>query len=191
MKPILFYCTVLLLTIGCNNQQEPTDALSEGTSGLSQYQKIIKNGPITFNDGQTTFEAYLSRTGEFLLTAEEMFCPATATLEFEEGHDIVLTLYEDPPCDRESILYGTLNPGGAVKLVAPDWWIDEVTLHTGCTLSGTFPVYHGHFDGQRLYATSHFHGLCTGGTMWGPWLGVSEEMGPIHVTFGIDLLVDE
>jgi len=42
MKLILVYCVVLLLTIGCNNQQEPTDALSEGKSGLSQYQKIIK-----------------------------------------------------------------------------------------------------------------------------------------------------
>ncbi len=191
MKLILVYCVVLLLTIGCSNQQEPTGALSEGTSNLSKYQNITNNGPITFYEGRTTFGAYMSRTGEFLLNPEEIFCLATATLEFEGGHDIVLTLKEEPPCERESILYGTLNPGGAVKLVAPDWWVDEVTLHTGCTLSGTFPVFHGHFDGQKLSASSHLNGLCTGGTMWGPWLGVSEEMGPIQVTFGIDLPVNE
>jgi hypothetical protein len=193
MKHITILCTLLLVAlfaIGCGEQEVPVvPGVSSENLGSATLAK--RSDPIEFIEGRTTFGAYLPRINEYLINPEEMYCLATATLEFEDGHKIVLTLTEGEPCSRESELVGTLTPGGRVKLTAPDWWIDEVTEHTGCTLSGTFPVYHGYFDGHRLYASSQFHGLCTGGNMWGPVFGVSEEMGPIHVTFGIDLTTDE
>ena len=76
-----------------------------------------------------------------------------------------------------------------MKLNAPDDWIATVAEHTGCKVNGTFPVYHGRFDGESLTAASHFHGICDGGTMWGPLFGVSEDGGPLHVTFAIELQV--
>lgn len=190
ITPIL----LIFLLISCKEQEVPT-ALSESNIEILNQtlgKTLDKSNPIIFTEGRTTFGAYLPRTSEYLLDPELINCPATATLSFGQGHDVTLTLVENGNCGgRETIFMGEMTPGGILKLTAPDWVIAEVTEHTGCTPSGTFPVYHGNFDGVRLYACSQLHGLCSGGTMWGLWLGVSEEMGPINVTFTIELEVDD
>ena len=194
MKYFIILCVMLLYIISCNEQEVPT-ALSKSNIEIfnqTMPKNLDKSSPIVFSEGRTTFGAYLPRTSEYLLDPELIYCPATAILNFGEGHDITLTLIENGNCGgRETIFIGEMTPSGILKLTAPDWVLAEVTEHTGCTLSGTFPEYHGNFDGVKFYAYSHFHGLCSGGTMWGPWLGVSEEMGPINVTFTIELEVDE
>jgi len=88
--------------------------------------------------------------------------------------------------------------GGAVKLAADtepffpndpetgDHWLAKAS---GCGLNGTFPVYHGAYDFEtgHLYAETHFHGICDGGTRWGAFFGIGKEDGPLHATFSIDL----
>ena len=90
--------------------------------------------------------------------------------------------------------------------------VGDMTLHPGCPAEhGTFPVYRGTWDGKTLSVSSHFHGRCDGGTYWGEagfWdegdgipgvydpegyldNGVTWENGPAHVTFGLDLKVND
>jgi hypothetical protein len=80
-----------------------------------------------------------------------------------------------------------LYPDGSSERI--DVWA-EVKEHTGCPLDGTFPVYNGHFDGRYLHAVGEFQGVCDGGKLWGPFLGVSEALGPLHVDFLISLEVN-
>ncbi|MDJ0955048.1 MAG: hypothetical protein QNJ81_15320 [Acidimicrobiia bacterium] len=85
-----------------------------------------------------------------------------------------------------------ITNGGAVKMTpGPDsetWKI--VPEVTGCGVNGTFPVYHGRFDGEHLYATSHYHGPCDGGSVWTNF-GIGLEDGPIHVTYEFSLHVGD
>ena len=84
-----------------------------------------------------------------------------------------------------------ITKGGAVKMspgdLYPTFW-QKISTMTGCGVNGTFPIYHGHFDGERLFATAHYHGPCDGGTGWTNF-GIGLEDGPIHVTYTFDLLV--
>ena len=84
-----------------------------------------------------------------------------------------------------------ITKGGALKMTPnpgfPTMW-QEVPRLTGCALNGTFPIYHGHFDGETLYASAHFNSICHGGEAWSKF-GVGAEDGPIHVTFEFDLAV--
>ena len=61
---------------------------------------------------------------------------------------------------------------------------------TGCDLNGTYPIYHGHFDGKHFYAATHYNGICDGGFGWKNF-GITEESGPIHVTYEFILDVVE
>jgi len=79
--------------------------------------------------------------------------------------------------------------GGAVKMSPnPDYPVMWPMLPgmTGCDLNGTFPIYHGHFDGDHFYAAAHYNSICDGGTGWINF-GISEEDGPIHVTYEFSL----
>jgi hypothetical protein len=64
----------------------------------------------------------------------------------------------------------------------------KVPYLTGCSINGTFPIYHGHFDGERLYAATHYNSICDGGFAWSKF-GIGAEDGPIHVTYEFDLRV--
>jgi hypothetical protein len=81
-----------------------------------------------------------------------------------------------------------ITKGGALKMAPIGEFWKNVPALTGCDLNGTFPVYHGHFDGETLTATSHLHSFCDGGTAWSKF-GIGAEDGPIHLTYELDLQV--
>ena len=82
-----------------------------------------------------------------------------------------------------------ITKGGALKTAPVGEFWKKVPALTGCDLNGTFPAYHGHFDGETLKATSHLHSFCGGeGTAWGNF-GIGPEDGPIHLTYELDLRV--
>jgi hypothetical protein len=141
-------------------------------------------------EGKTIFSAYAPMLGEMVVPYDN-YCDATATLEPAGSNEAVLILDE---CDgyRIETWDVKLTHGGAVKMSQPGGAETLVLIaeHTGCRLNGTAPVYHGHFDGTHFNAVMHFHGACDGGTFWSPLFGVSEAMGPLHVTFIIDLTVE-
>ena len=92
------------------------------------------------------------------------------------------------PPGHHKILH--ITTGGALKMSPGPGqmlWTQVPTL-TGCSVNGTFPIYHGHFDGERLYATAHYTSICDGGTAWSMF-GIGAEDGPIHVTYEFDLEV--
>jgi hypothetical protein len=71
---------------------------------------------------------------------------------------------------------------------------DAVTSHavmTGCPEYGAWPIFYGHFDGKVLDVATEQQGVCTGGTLWRDWFGVSEEMGPLHTDILLSLEVVE
>jgi hypothetical protein len=88
-----------------------------------------------------------------------------------------------------------ITRGGAVKMSTntafPPFITPKVlSAMTGCDLNGTFPIYHGRFDGRYLQATSHYNSICDGGFGWSNF-GISAEDGPIHVTYEFNLHVVE
>ncbi len=70
------------------------------------------------------------------------------------------------PAPREHHKIAHITRGGAVKMSpTPDFPVmwPMVPINTGCDLNGTFPIYHGHFDGERFYPSSHYDSICDGG----------------------------
>ena len=187
MRRLVFTVSVVFLVAACG--ERPT-AVQEDV-GASQFGKatIDRDGPIAFT-GYTTFNAFLPKSGTWFL--KDFLCEAEAVLVFGDGNHAALTTTETcfaPP--RVIVWTGSVTPGGAVKLAAPASEADGVAEHTGCTISGTFPVYHGHFDGEVLYASGHFHGLCDGGTIWGPVMEFPlDDPGPVNVEFGFVFTVN-
>jgi len=188
MRRLVCTISAVFLFVACADS--PTD-LQDDVAG-PQFGMAVTDGPISFI-GTTSFDAFMPRSGEWFL--KDFLCTAEAVLVFGEGHDVVLTTTETCfPEPRVLVWEGTLTPGGAVKFRAPAGTGEEVAAHTGCTLSGTFPTYHGHFDGEYLSAGGHFHGLCDGGDTWNDPTFPSnfpfpDEPVPVNVYFGFELTV--
>lgn len=187
MRRLLFLVFVVFLVAGCG--ERPTAVQDDLAGPRLGEATIVRDGPIAFT-GYTTFNAFLPKSGTWFL--KDFLCDAGAELVFGEGHAVTLTTTEtcfDPP--RILVWEGMMTPGGAVKFDAPEGTGTEVAEHTGCTMSGTFPTYHGHFDGASLSASGHFHGLCDGGSVWGPLMGFPlDDPGPVNAEFGFALTVD-
>ena len=125
--------------------------------------------------------------------------PATAELTYLDGQAIELVVTEHTTVGpRTTPFQGKLTPGGQLKLWFPDplipgtdiTIIDIVEGHTGCTvLGGTFPVFHGSMDGERLYASAHFNSRCDQEWPANDVFDVPID-GPVHWVWTIDLTVD-
>jgi hypothetical protein len=122
-------------------------------------------------------------------------CTATGTLTWIDKNTAKLVTSEScasPILPKGHTKTVKITNGGAVKMLKPEvsdetmWW--KVPVLTGCDINGTFPVYHGHFDGEDFYASAHYNSICEGGTVWGLF-GIDAEDGPIHVTYEFDLQV--
>jgi hypothetical protein len=191
MRRLVCTISAVFLFVACADS--PT-ALQDDLSA-PQFGKatIVRDGPVSFT-GRTTFGAYYSVSGEVFQDPAVNYLDTVAELSFEGGNNVLLTMTESfpfPPYAELRTLEwaGKLTPGGVLKLEpeGADDQVAEIELHTGCTASGTLPVWHGWFDGQSLYAAAHFHGLCDSGTFW----PTSREAGPLHVMFTIELEVDD
>lgn len=144
--------------------------------------------------GDFTYFTLAQKGDEILQDAE---FPTTATLTQLDGHNIMVVLYEDHGAAggmRVSALVGTMTPSGVIKMTydfggqfdLPAYF----SWHTGCTISGNFPIFYGTFDGERLVATTAFNSQCKEYT---PTNDIFETPvdGPIHWDWTIDLTVDE
>lgn len=123
------------------------------------------------------------------------YCNVEGTLTWTDKNTALLETVETCPPWR--VIFGPtehhkvvhITKGGAIKMTpSPDYptnW-QKLPEWTGCDLNGTFPVYHGYFDGEHLYASAHYNSLCDGGTRWVKF-GIGLEDGPIHITYYFDL----
>jgi len=151
--------------------------------------------------GTTGYYTYAVKGDEIL---QDAIVPAYAELHYLDDQSIELVLTEGVPgASRTTPLSGKLSPGGQIKLwypepIIPDTdftIIDIVEMHTGCdVLGGTFPVFHGYMDGERLYASAHFNSRCD--QEWEPNPLFPEPVfdlpieGPVQWAWTIDLTVD-
>jgi len=188
MRRSLCIVSVVFLVAAC--AERPT-AVEEGLA-VTQYDKLgVAPGDIISFTGVSTFNAYLPRTQGWFY--EDYTCPAEGVLTFGEGHDVALDVTEYGDCGgRNYVMYGTMTPSGALKLNTPSFFVPIIMEHTGCTPSGTMPVYHGKFDGQSLSAVTHFHGLCGEGTSWTDPnfpsdIPFPDGYVPVNVYFGFEL----
>ncbi len=144
--------------------------------------------------GVNNYYTYAAKTKQVLQNAD---LPAEATLRMLDGDQIELTLREwmgDEP--RDTVLVGKCTPGGAVKAtfdfaldpVGLAEFLDYVAWHTGCTISGHFPVFHGTFDGQRLVLITEFNSQCPNYTPTNDIFPTPVD-GPIHWRWTFDLMV--
>jgi hypothetical protein len=190
MRPLLFTVSIVFLGAAC--AERPTAVEEDLAAPL--FKKVVTSEDDILFTGSSTFDAYFPRTKEWFLL--DVRCPAEATLTFGDGHDIALEVTELGDCGgRTYTMYGTMTPSGALKFNIPEFFVPLIMEHTGCTPSGTFPVYHGKFDGESLSAVTHFHGLCDGGTVWSipgfsnNGVPFPDEPVPVHTTFGFELTV--
>ncbi len=183
---------VAFLALGCTSEELPTAVSEDLESPVWAEDALAKHtpsGPLFFT-GYTRFGAYYARTGEVFADPADWYCELSATLNFVDGQDFILETNWDPPCERTIVHAVKMTPSGAIKLWMPDDEIPGMREHTGCDFSGSFPVFHGHYDGDRFYVATQWHGLCTGGNLWSWLFGVSLEKGPVHVTMSYDLIRD-
>jgi hypothetical protein len=187
MRRLVGTVSVVLLFAACG--ERPTAVQEDLGAPQLGAATIARDGPISFT-GHTTFNAFLPKSGTWFL--KDFQCEAEAVLVFGDGNHAELTTTETCFATPRVIVWtGSVAPGGAVKLAGPESEADAVAEHTGCTISGTFPVYHGYFDGEVLSASGHFHGLCDGGTIWGPVMGFPlDDPGPVNAEFGFVFTVN-
>ena len=139
--------------------------------------------------GAQNYWNYAAKTGEILQDGD---CLVIAMLEFLDGQDVELSIGEQCPGQppRGGLLFGKITPSGSVKLRFPDFIpiVDILKSHTGCTVAGPFPEYHGNLEDGVLHVETHFHSQCN--EHW-PANDVFETPvdGPVHVKWTLDLEV--
>ena len=138
--------------------------------------------------GTVTYYIAASKTHEVLNDGP---VDASATLEFLAGHAIRLTMAE-PVLERYTVLEGDITPSGVVTMVYVNPPAEVVLAivggHTGCTINGGFPVYHGKFDGVRLVASTEFNSQCP--VHWEPNnIFPTPVQGAVHMRWTIDMAV--
>jgi len=189
MRRLVCTISAVFLFVACADS--PTD-LQDDLAGPQFKQVATDQGSISFT-GVSTFNVYLPRTQEWFY--KDYTCDAEGVLTFGENHDIALNVTEYGDCGgRNYTMYGTMTPSGALMFNLPDFFVPIIMEHTGCNPSGTFPVYHGSFDGESLSAATHFHGLCGEGTSWTDPnfpsdIPFPEGYVPVNAYFGFELTV--
>lgn len=192
LKGLLTTMLALLAVAACTDSGMVTveNAVLEPDVAVFGDRLGLEPGMTVELEGRTTFSAYASRTGEEMIQPPFDHLPAEGTLTFTgNNHAVTLEIHEEfagPPWSRTRVFTGTMTPSGQVKLAWPPGDFPQAREHTGCHLPPNLH-YHGFFDGDHFYAATEFHSLCDGGTMWSGF-GVSLDTGPLHVTFGIDLM---
>jgi hypothetical protein len=163
------------------------------------------DGAVSFTAGRTTFHAVASHTGEQMIPPMFAACDVVgASLDLQSMQWGTLEVTE--ACFgggfvRTQVFDIKVTPGGAVKIWHPAAAFEGMMVATGCDVfQGSFPVYHGHFDGTTLRAESYWHDVCDGGFVWDgapPWFGmypdwgaIDASTGPVHVLHGITLHVE-
>jgi hypothetical protein len=158
---------------------------------------------VSFAAGNTTFHAVASHTGEQMVPPMFAVCDVVeASLDLQSTQWGTLEVTEacfGGSFTRTQVFEIKVTPGGAVKIWHPSETLEGMMLATGCDVfQGSFPVYHGHFDGMTLRADGSWHGTCDGGFVWdgdgSPWFGmypdwdaIDASAGPVHVLHGITL----
>jgi hypothetical protein len=111
-------------------------------------------------EGTQTYWTYAAKTKE---TLQNYPCDVTAVLQFLGGQKVALAGEETcGGAPRPFGLFGKMTRGGSVKLSIPDFVpiVDIVKAHTGCTVVGPFPKFHGMLRDGVLHAETHFYSKC-------------------------------
>lgn len=149
--------SLLIATAACD--QPPTSTEVEPLFSHATSLNVSLSGTVTYY-------TYASKTKELLQNAA---FDADATVELLGDHEIRMTLNEYE-LGRVTVLEGSLAPGGVLKMVyvgpPADLIKDIVRGHSGCTIAGPFPVYHGAFDGTEFDAETAFNSQCP--VYWAP-----------------------
>ncbi len=139
---------------------------------------------------------YYTFAGKTKQVLQNVDLPAEAWLLLLDDNRIELYLREwigtEP---RDTVLVGTCTPGGIVKMTYDFGgkaglaeFLDYVKWHTGCTISGHFPIFYGTFDGTRLLLVTGFNSQC-------PDYAPDNDIfptpvdGPMHWRWTFDLMV--
>lgn len=160
-------------------------------STLTQAKQTPTASPVNLA-GTFTYFTFAQKTQVVLQDNEY---PTTGTLRLLENHGIELSIVEDHGAAglRETTLVGTITPSGLIKMTynfPASFLIEYFKWHTGCTISGNFPIYFGTFDGKRLLIMTAFNSQCPEYT---PTNDIFETPvdGPLHWKWLIDLTVVE
>ena len=129
---------------------------------------------------------YAVKTKEILQNAD---CSVAATLQFVSRKNVLLIGSE--VCggiERGFFLEGKMTPSGSLKLRFPDFIpiVSILKAHTGCTVAGPFPKYHGVLQDGVLHVETHFYSQCN--EHW-PANDIfpTPVDGPVHWNWTIDL----
>jgi hypothetical protein len=194
---------------GNENAKDASSSNHGQFSVENSSQKRHKHYPSVALTGVMQFAAWATRKDITVIAPKDQTGQVEARLTFGPGPFATLytkETYEVFGMVREMNWKLVIERDGKVKTSFPlhakytysDGSTEEddntVASHaemTGCPEYGAWPIFYGHFDGERLDIATEQQGVCTGGTLWKDWLGVSEEMGPLHVDVLLSLEVTE
>jgi hypothetical protein len=195
---------------GDGNRKDVSSFNPEQFSFENGSLKGHKHNPSVDLTGATQFASWAVKTGEMVIVPQDQTSQVEARLRFGPGS--FATLYTKETWAnfggmvREMNWNLVIGRDGKVTTSFPrhakytyeDGSTEEdyntVASHaemTGCPEYGAWPIFNGHFDGKRLDIATEQQGVCTGGTLWKDWFGVSEEMGPLHTDILLSLEVVE
>jgi hypothetical protein len=203
---------------GDENKKDVSISGSGSSTFKSFSLKKNKHNPPVDLTGVLQFAVWKTRTGEMVITPQDMTALVEAQLTLGPGP--FARLYTKETWASYGGMVREMNwvlgigrdgkviasfPRHATYYYGPDFTIpseedfDTIASHaemTGCPEYGTWPMVHGHFDGKILDIATEQQGVCTGGTYWGlppeeGGFGVSEDMGPLHTDVILSLEVTE
>jgi hypothetical protein len=212
---------VMLFTVVLTGSAFAADEKKGDVSLSSSRQFSVENGSQKWNrhnpslnlSGVSQFASWATRKDIVVIAPEDQTSQVEARLTFGPGSFANLYTKEKwaayDGMVREmnwTLVIGrdgkvtTSFPRHATYYYGPDFTIPSEEDHntiathaemTGCPEYGTWPIYHGHFDGKLLDIATEQQGVCTGGTYWKEAYGVSEDMGPLHTDIILSLEVTE
>ncbi len=208
---IMVLVVPLLFINGCTKQDLAPVSLNENHIEMnSKGNEMNSKGLAVVLDyvclkGTSNFDVYSPKESRVIVSPDEMFLSAEATLKQVEGQNYLLTVKEYMPLPEGPMLYRIIEfevkiaDGGAVMFSWPKtWWelgqnpddvLGQLLNHTGCIVhgpgvnKGTLD-YKGYFDGDNFQASTHFIGK----QVQDPVMPVYENLdGPIQFEFSMSL----
>ena len=173
---VLVLSAVLISLVGCSKQD--TDPLGSDSqlNEMNLKSLVVREGTVNL-EGFMRWYVYAKSEHRLIIDPALMYTLCTAELTFTDKQNFTLHTTEIIPPSlyfREITFEGKITPGGALKFIWPETWIElqpsglvepvpfanvveQIRAHTGYELSGPgvnkgTVNYHGFFDGTRFFA---------------------------------------
>ena len=178
---IFSFLLIMFLVFSCSKEESPLPLkiTDKSSNDVTLKKTRVYTETVCF-EGTSNFGAYTAKEHRLVSDSELNFLLMTAKLTHVDGQNYILDTEESVPLpDGSLMLYRKISfnvkitPGGVIMFSWPEtWWelgtvrgdvLGQIFDHTGCIIYGSginkgALNYKGYFDGNKLYAYTHFMG---------------------------------